>query len=76
MSDNKVRLTGLLWKNESEKGSIYLVGSMSPSSKLLVLENQYKESQGDPDYVAVITKNERKKIQKSLREKKRRSYCE
>jgi len=59
MSDNKVRLTGL-WRNESEKGSIYLVGSMSPSSKLLVLENRYKESQGDPDYVAFITKNEKK----------------
>lgn len=59
MPDTKVRLTGL-WKNESDKGSIYLVGSMSPSSNLLVLENKYKESEGDPDYIAFITKNQKK----------------
>lgn len=68
MSDTKVRLTGL-WRNESEKGSIYLVGSMSPSSKLLVLENQYKESQGDPDYVAFVTKNEREEETEAEEEK-------
>lgn len=58
MSDTKVRLTGL-WRNEGKNGSIYLLGNLSPSSRLLVLENQYKEGEGDPDYVAFVAKNQK-----------------
>jgi len=70
MSDTKVRLTGL-WRNEAENGSTYLLGNISPSSRLLVLENQFKESEGDPDYIAFIAKNQKNKEEEEPQEKER-----
>lgn len=67
MSD-KVRLTGL-WERESEGGSTYLTGNVSPSAQLLILENSYKETQGDPDFIAFLTKNEREEEPEAKEEK-------
>ena len=58
-SSNLVRLTGL-WKSESKSGSQYLSGSISASSKLLILPNQRKEKDSDPDYIAFMAPNEKK----------------
>jgi len=48
-----VRLTGL-WKEGTEAGDEYLVGSISPTSKLLIFVNREKAKPADPDYVAYI----------------------
>lgn len=48
-----IRLTGL-WKSESEAGRKYLAGSISASSRLVVLVNEDKEKASDPDYIAYL----------------------
>jgi len=53
MSD-KIRLTGL-WLQRSKRGYEYLTGDISPSSRLLVLKNNRKVVETDPDFVAYIT---------------------
>lgn len=49
-----VKLTGL-WKNKTKEGKQYLKGKISPTSSLLILSNQKKVKENDPDYVAFIT---------------------
>jgi len=53
---NLIRLTGL-WKGRSKKGTDYLSGSVSPSSKLLIFPNSSKSKESDPDYVAYLAPN-------------------
>lgn len=57
-----VRLTGL-WKEETESGDEYLVGSISPSSRLLIFVNRDKVKDSDPDYVAYIAAPQEKQQQ-------------
>lgn len=38
-----------LWKNESKSGEMYLGGYLG-NSKLLILKNNYKEKENEPDY--------------------------
>ncbi len=54
-----VRLTGL-WRGESKAGEVYLAGSVSASSRLLVLPNSHKQKPSDPDYIAYLAPQERK----------------
>jgi len=54
-----VRLTGL-WKGQSKAGASYLAGSLSPSSKLLILPNTHKRQDSDPDYIAYLAPQEKK----------------
>ena len=58
-SSNLVRLTGL-WKNESKAGSTYLTGSISASSRLLILPNERKEKDTDPDFIAFMAPQEKR----------------
>ena len=62
-----IRLTGL-WKGETKAGEIMLTGSLSPSSKLVILPNSKKQKASDPDYIAFIAPAEKKEEagQKSL----------
>lgn len=55
-----IRLTGL-WRGESKAGQTYLSGSLSPSSRLLILPNAHKRQASDPDYVAYLAPQEKKK---------------
>jgi hypothetical protein len=57
--DTLVRLTGL-WKSESKTGTHYLAGSLSASSKLLILPNTHKKQASDPDYIAYLTPPDKK----------------
>lgn len=68
MSDNKVRLTGL-WEQESDTGAVYLVGNLSPSANLLILENQYKETHSDPSHIAFITNYQKKEEETQEKER-------
>lgn len=54
-----IRLTGL-WKNESKAGTHYLAGSLSASSRLLILPNTHKKQASDPDYIAYLTPQEKR----------------
>jgi hypothetical protein len=56
---NLIRLTGL-WKSESKAGGTYLTGSISASSKLLILQNTKKEKDSDPDFIAFMAPQEKK----------------
>ena len=55
---NLVRLTGL-WQNQSKQGESYLVGSISPSSRLLIFPNKRKQRDRGPDFIAYIAPQER-----------------
>ena len=58
MSD-LIRLTGL-WKTKTKAGDTMLSGSFSPSSKLVVLPNNRKQKDSDPDYIAFMAPVEKK----------------
>ena len=64
---NLIRLTGL-WKSESKSGGNYLSGSISASSKLLILPNQRKEKDSDPDFIAFMAPQEKKDKEPRRRE--------
>lgn len=53
-----VRLTGL-WLGETKAGDKYLSGTVSPSSKLLILTNRHKDKETDPDYIAYLAPADR-----------------
>lgn len=56
---NLIRLTGL-WKGQTKAGGTMLSGSFSPSSKLIILPNNKKEKESDPDYIAFLAPAEKK----------------
>jgi hypothetical protein len=45
---NGTKLTGL-WKNKSKKGNSYLAGNLG-FARILILPNNYKEKETDPDF--------------------------
>ena len=47
-----------LWKNTSKSGETYLSGKMG-NSRVLVLKNNYKETDNQPDYRVYVTKDDR-----------------
>lgn len=55
---NLIRLTGL-WIKEGQDGNRHLSGTVSPSSSLVVLPNQSKRREEDPDFVAYLAPAER-----------------
>jgi len=60
------RLSGL-WKNKGKDGKTYLSGSLG-SARLLVMPNDYKKAERDPDYIVYVVPAEKKAeaAQKSL----------
>jgi hypothetical protein len=52
------KLTGL-WKNKTKDGKTYLSGSLG-MSRLLVLPNDYKRNEKDPDYNVLLCPQEKK----------------
>lgn len=54
-----IRLTGL-WKGETKQGQVMLSGTVSPSSKLVILPNKDKQGNG-PDYICYMAPNQGKK---------------
>jgi len=55
-----IRLTGL-WKTEKKDGSgAYLAGSLSPSSRLLILPNSKKQKEAEPDFIAYLSQPQEK----------------
>ena len=52
------RLTGL-WKNKDKNGKTYLSGSLG-LARLLVLPNDFKKKDSDPDYTVLLVPAEKK----------------
>ena len=46
-----------LWKKTTKSGRDYLTGSMSRVSRLIVVENDKKKEDDEPDYYAYIVPN-------------------
>lgn len=61
MSD-LIRLTGL-WKNQTKAGDTMLSGSISPTSKLVILPNSRKQKDSEPDYIAFMAPYEKQEKQ-------------
>jgi len=59
---NLIRLTGL-WRTDTKAGETMLSGSLSPSSKLVILPNSKKQKPTDPDYIAFMAPYEKKESQ-------------
>jgi hypothetical protein len=59
---NLIRMTGL-WKTQTKAGATMLSGSLSPSSKLVILPNSKKQKASDPDYIAFLAPAEKKEEQ-------------
>jgi hypothetical protein len=59
---NLIRLTGL-WKSQTKTGETMLTGGLSPSSKLIVLPNNRKQKDSDPDYIAFMASGEKREKQ-------------
>ena len=52
------RLTGL-WKNRDKAGKVYLSGSLG-LARLLVLPNDFKRTEKDPDYNVLLVPAEKR----------------
>lgn len=63
---NLIRLTGL-WKTQTKAGETMLSGAVSASSKLLILPNNKKAKDSDPDYIAFLAPAEKKEEQEVKR---------
>ena len=50
---NGTKLTGL-FEARTKEGEMFLVGKLSPFSRLIVLKNRYKNGEKDPDYYAFL----------------------
>jgi hypothetical protein len=54
-----VKLTGL-WKQKDKQGNVYLSGSLSPVSKIVVMANTFKEGDKNPDYFLYVSQQDKK----------------
>jgi len=72
-NDTLVRLTGL-WRNTTKAGETYLVGKLSPTSKLLILPNSRKEKESDPDYIAFAAPQKDKEDSQSQPQAQKKSW--
>lgn len=54
-----IKLTGL-WKGTTEAGQSMLSGNISPTTKLVILTNQYAKGDNDPTHIAFIVDNKKK----------------
>ena len=58
---NLIRLTGL-WVNFTKKGEKMLKGKLSPITQLLIMPNDFKRDQNDPDYYLYLRPSDKADI--------------
>lgn len=63
MKSDIIRIGGL-WKKKSKKGQEYLTGSFGPFSRVLILVNNDRRTENDPEYYLCIAPKMKKKEQK------------
>ncbi len=61
MSDRNplLKISGL-WEKTSAKGNRYLVGRLNANVKIVILQNNRKDADNDPDFQLFIQQDERK----------------
>jgi|TARA_Y100000310_G_scaffold124782_1_gene123585 uncharacterized protein (DUF736 family) len=60
MADSNLVEVCALWKQESKAGDMYLSGSLSKNTKVLVLKNSFKAKDNEPDYRVYLAPKDRK----------------
>ena len=56
----KLKISGL-WKNENRNGNAYYAGSLSPSVRVMIFKNMFKNSERDPEAILYLAPNDRQK---------------
>jgi hypothetical protein len=46
-----------LWKQETKDGKVYLDGAMTSMTRLVIVENDRKTDESQPDYYAYVVPN-------------------
>lgn len=46
-----------LWKQTTKDGKVYLTGSMTSVTRLVIIENDRKKDPKEPDYYAYVVPN-------------------
>lgn len=46
-----------LWKQKTKDGKVYLTGSMTSVTRLVIIENDRKKDPKEPDYYAYVVPN-------------------
>ena len=59
MTTTKLKLTGL-WKNQDKNGETYLAGNLTPTARLVIFPNGFKNGDRDPDLIAYLVPAEKK----------------
>jgi hypothetical protein len=57
MASDLIKLGGL-WTNKDKNGKTYLTGKLSPTVKILIFKNEYRESDNHPTHVMYLSQVE------------------
>jgi hypothetical protein len=57
MASDLIKLGGL-WTNKDKNGKTYLTGKFSPTVKILIFKNEYRESENHPTHVMYLSQVE------------------
>jgi len=63
MNESNLEKTGALWQNLSEKGNVYFNMDLE-GKRYVVLANNFKEEDKQPDFIVYERTNEEKKAKK------------
>jgi hypothetical protein len=58
LNEGMIKISGL-WKSKMKDGGVMLKGGLNPIISLVIMPNDYKRSDKDPDYFAYWSKNEK-----------------
>ena len=50
---------GGLWINETKDGEKYFNGKLSPTTKVMIFKNKYKDTENHPDYIMYLAANKK-----------------
>lgn len=64
MKSDIIKITGL-WKKRSKKGQEYLTGSFGPFSKVMILKNNDRKTENEPEYFICIAPKAKREEQKA-----------
>ena len=57
MASDLIKLGGL-WTNKDKNGKTYLTGKLSPTVKILIFKNEYREAENQPTHVMYLSQVE------------------
>mgnify|MGYP003148611609 CR=1 FL=1 len=60
MAKDLLKLGGV-WKNKDKNGNEYFSGNFTFGSKLLIMQNSYKEKNSEPDYIVYLAPRKAKR---------------